>query len=64
MSTRWAIISAPWAYADLQVMGEAVEQTKSLDQDKIADHIRTHTFKTVVGDVEFGEKGSGTRPRL
>ena len=28
---------APWAYADLQVSGEAVEQTKSLDQDKIAD---------------------------
>src|SRR5262249_37317681 len=48
---------APWAYADLQVLGDAVEGTKSLDQDKIADYIRTHTFKTVVGDVAFGEKG-------
>jgi len=41
--------------------GEAVEQTKSLDQDKIADYIRSHTFKTVIGDVEFGEKVSGKK---
>jgi branched-chain amino acid transport system substrate-binding protein len=55
---------APWAYADLQVVGEAVEGVKSLDQDKIADYIRSHTFKTVVGDVEFGEKGEWKKARL
>src|ERR1700687_692118 len=55
---------APWAYADLQVLGEAVEETKSLDQDKIADYIRSHTFKTVIGDVEFGEKGEWKKARL
>jgi len=55
---------APWAYADLQVLGDAVEGTKSLDQDKIADYIRTHTFKTVIGDVEFGEKGEWKKARL
>ena len=55
---------APWAYADLQVLGEAVEQTKSLDQDKVADYIRGHTFKTVVGDVEFGDKGEWKKARL
>src|SRR5499427_3460355 len=55
---------APWAYADLQVLGEAVEETKSLDQDKIAGYIRTHTFKTVIGDVEFGEKGEWKKARL
>ena len=55
---------APWAYADLQVVGEAAEQTKSLDQDKIADYIRTHTFKTVVGDVTFGKKGEWAKPRV
>jgi len=54
----------PWAYADLQVLGEAVEQTKSLDQDKIADYIRTHTFKTVVGDVTFGKKGEWAKSRI
>jgi len=55
---------APWAYADLQVVGEAVEQTKSLDQDKIADYIRSHTFKTVVGDVAFGKKGEWAKARV
>ena len=55
---------APWAYADLQVLGEAVEQTKSLDQDKIADYIRSHTFETVVGDVAFGEKGEWKKARV
>src|SRR5216684_5246472 len=55
---------APWAYADLQVLGEAVEQTKSLDQDKLADYIRSHTFKAVVGDVTFGEKGEWKKARL
>jgi len=55
---------APWAYADLQVVGDAVEQTKSLDQDKIADYMRTHTFETVVGDVAFGEKGEWKKARV
>ncbi len=55
---------APWAYADLQVLGDAVDGTKSLDQDKIADYIRTHTFKTVVGDVAFGEKGEWQKARV
>jgi len=45
-------------------LGEAIEQTKSLDQDKIADYIRSHTFKTVIGDVEFGEKGEWKKARL
>ena len=46
-----------WAYAYLQVLGEAIEATKSLEEDKLADHIRKSTFKTVVGDVKFGPKG-------
>ncbi len=55
---------APWAYADLQVLGDAVEGAKGLDQDKIADWIRTHTFKTVVGDVTFGKNGEWAKPRI
>jgi branched-chain amino acid transport system substrate-binding protein len=55
---------APWAYADLQVLGEAVEATKGLDQDKLAEYIHSHSFKTVVGDVSFGEKGEWTKARI
>jgi branched-chain amino acid transport system substrate-binding protein len=55
---------APWAYADLQVLGQAVEATKGLDQDKLAEYIHTHTFGTVVGDVSFGEKGEWSKARI
>jgi branched-chain amino acid transport system substrate-binding protein len=55
---------APWAYADLQVLGQAVEGTGGLDQDKLAEYIHTHTFKTVVGDVSFGEKGEWSKARI
>jgi branched-chain amino acid transport system substrate-binding protein len=55
---------APWAYADLQVLGQAVEETKGLDQDKLAEYIHSHSFKTVVGDVSFGEKGEWSKARI
>src|ERR1700723_3335653 len=55
---------APWAYADLQVLGQAVEGTGGLDQDKLAAYIRSNSFKTVVGDVSFGEKGEWSKARV
>src|SRR6266513_1463276 len=54
----------PWAYARMQVLGEAIENTKGLDQAKIAEYIRSHSFKTVVGDVAFGEKGEWKEARI
>jgi branched-chain amino acid transport system substrate-binding protein len=29
----------PWAYAMMQVLGQAIEGAKSLDQQKVADYI-------------------------
>jgi branched-chain amino acid transport system substrate-binding protein len=55
---------APWGYAQLQVLQQAVETTKSLDDDKLADHIRKFTFKTLVGDVKFGPLGEWAEPRV
>jgi branched-chain amino acid transport system substrate-binding protein len=54
----------PFAYADMQVIGEAIEGTKSLDQDKLADYLRSHTFHTVAGDITFGPNGEWTEPRV
>src|SRR4029077_14164159 len=48
---------APFAYSYLQVLQQAVDGAKSLDQDKLADYLRTHTFNTIVGDVKFGSNG-------
>jgi branched-chain amino acid transport system substrate-binding protein len=55
---------APWGYAYLQVLGQAVEATKSLDDDKLADYVRDTTFKTVVGDVKFGKGGEWVQSRV
>jgi branched-chain amino acid transport system substrate-binding protein len=54
----------PWAYAQLEVLQQAVEGTRSLDDAKLADYIRAHPFTTVVGDVEFGPQGEWSRPRI
>src|ERR1035437_137417 len=43
-----------WAYAYLQVLGDTIAATKSLNDDVLADYLRGATFKTVVGDVKFG----------
>ena len=55
---------APWGYAYLQVLGQAVEATKSLDDSKLIDYIRNATFKTVVGDVKFGKGGEWAQSRV
>ena len=52
-----------WAYADLQVLGDAIAATQSLNDDVLADYIRKTTFKTVVGDVSFGPLGEWAQER-
>src|SRR5215469_12655181 len=54
----------PWAYAQLQVLQQAVETTKSLDDAKLGDYIRAHSFTTVVGEIEFGAEGEWTHSRV
>jgi branched-chain amino acid transport system substrate-binding protein len=55
---------APWGYGQLQVVQQAVEGTKSLDDAKLGDYIRANTFKTVVGDVKFGRQGEWAQSRV
>src|SRR5262252_7339542 len=55
---------APWSYAQFQILQQAIDATKSLDDTKLGDYIRTHRFKTVVGDVRFGADGELAESRL
>jgi branched-chain amino acid transport system substrate-binding protein len=48
----------------MQVLQQAIEATKSLDDDKLADYIRSTTFKTVLGDVKFGTDGEWAEARV
>jgi branched-chain amino acid transport system substrate-binding protein len=54
----------PWAYSQLQVLQQAVETTKSLDDATIGNYIRAHSFTTVVGDVKFGADGEWAHSRV
>jgi branched-chain amino acid transport system substrate-binding protein len=55
---------APWGYSQLQVLQQAVAATKDLDDDKLADYIRKSSFKTLVGDVQFGRQGEWAESRV
>jgi branched-chain amino acid transport system substrate-binding protein len=54
----------PWGYAQLQVLEQAINATKSLNDDKLADYLRANTFKTIVGDVAFGKDGEWVQSRV
>jgi branched-chain amino acid transport system substrate-binding protein len=54
----------PFAYAELQVLGDAVTATKGLDQAKLASYIHATTFHTIVGDVKFAENGEWEKSRV
>ncbi len=55
---------APWAYAQIQVLQQAIVASESLDDAKLGDYIRTNAFKTVLGDVRFGANGELAQSRL
>jgi branched-chain amino acid transport system substrate-binding protein len=54
----------PWAYAQLQVLHQAVVATTSVDDAKLGDYIRANTFQTVLGDVRFGSDGELAQSRI
>ena len=55
---------APLAYAQMQVIEQAIAETNSLDDSKLAQFTRDATFKTVAGDIKFGAGGRWTEARV
>ena len=53
----------PFAYAAGQVLGQAVEATKSLDHAKLADYIHANKFSTVLGEISYGKDGEWSKSR-
>jgi branched-chain amino acid transport system substrate-binding protein len=53
----------PFAYSELQVLGEAVTAAKTLDNDKLAQYMHSHPFHTIVGTLAFGPNGEWTKAR-
>jgi branched-chain amino acid transport system substrate-binding protein len=54
----------PYAYAAGQVLAKAVTETKSLDDEALANYIRNNTIETVIGPMSFGEDGEWKTPRI
>ena len=54
----------PFAYAYMQILGDAVTAVGDLDQKKLAEYIHKTTFDTVVGPVEFGDNGEWAQSRM
>jgi branched-chain amino acid transport system substrate-binding protein len=55
---------APMAYAQLQVIEQAIGATGGVDDTALANYTKTATFHTVVGDVRFGRNGEWAEPRV
>lgn len=55
---------APLAYAQMQVVAQAVEATGGFNDARLSEHARGETFHTVMGAVRFGEKGEWPEPRV
>ena len=54
----------PFAYAYMQILQQAVESAKSIDDEKLAAALREGTFHTIVGDIKFGSNGEWVEPRV
>jgi branched-chain amino acid transport system substrate-binding protein len=55
---------APQAYAQMQIIEQAIAGTGSLDDEKLSQFTRRHTFKTILGNVKFGDGGSWSEARV
>jgi branched-chain amino acid transport system substrate-binding protein len=55
---------APLAYAQMQVVAQAVEATGGFDDASLSECARSETFHTVMGAIRFGVKGEWAEPRV
>jgi branched-chain amino acid transport system substrate-binding protein len=55
---------APLAYAQMQVVAQAVGATGGFDDARLAAYARSTTFNTVMGTIRFGVNGEWAEPRV
>src|SRR5271155_4140778 len=53
----------PFAYSELQILGDAIAASKTLDNEKLAEYMHSHPFHTIEGDIAFGPDGEWTEAR-
>jgi branched-chain amino acid transport system substrate-binding protein len=50
-----------WGYAYISMLGDAINGSKSINDDKIADWLRKANVKTIMGDWKYGPGGEWTK---
>jgi branched-chain amino acid transport system substrate-binding protein len=55
---------APLAYAQMQVVAQAILETGGLDDAALSAFTRGATFETVMGMIKFGRNGEWEQPRV
>ena len=56
--------SCPFAYCTMEILQQAVEGAKGTDSETLAKFMHANTFKTIVGDIKFGEDGEWDKPQM
>jgi branched-chain amino acid transport system substrate-binding protein len=51
----------PYAYARMQVFGQAIAATGTLDADKLAAYLHANVLHTIVGDIRFNQDGEWSK---
>ncbi len=46
-----------WGYAYLEVLADAVNGTKSIDDNKLAEYLHSHSMPTIMGDIKYDKTG-------
>jgi len=54
----------PFGYAMGQMLEQAVNGTKSLDQKKLAQYLHSHTMQTIVGPISYNKDGEWAKSRM
>lgn len=54
----------PYIYAAMEILGQAVEKTGSLDQAALAKTLHANSFGSIVGNVRFAPNGEWEKPRV
>ena len=53
-----------WGYAYLELLGNAITGAKSLNDDQVANYLRSNPVKTIMGDIKFGKGGEWAESRM
>jgi branched-chain amino acid transport system substrate-binding protein len=53
-----------WGYAYLEVLADAVNGTKSIDDNKLAEYLHSHSMPTIMGDIKYDKTGEWATSRM